>query len=95
MSLTSNIWKIKEIPNEIKTLDNTRINRYIKTHPHLLFPEYETSIYIDGSIKIIGDIDKFIQTCELNNYNIVIPKHPDRICLYKEAKVCRNWKDTA
>lgn len=96
MSLSSNTWIIKPLPEETKNLDNARKNRYIKTHPHTLLSEYETSIYVDGSIKVTGDLNMFIKTCDLENYCIAIPKHPCRVCSYKEGKACiLIKKDTA
>lgn len=96
MSLSSNTWIIKPLPEETKNLDNARKNRYIKTHPHTLLPEYETSIYVDGSIKVTGDLNTFIKTCDLENYCVAIPKHPCRVCSYKEGKACISIKkDTA
>lgn len=32
--------------------DYHRINRYCKMHPHIFFPQYDYSIYVDGSIQI-------------------------------------------
>lgn len=37
-------------------LDNIRINRFCKLHPHLFFEDYKYSIYYDGSIEIIHSI---------------------------------------
>ncbi len=37
-------------------LDNVRINRFCKLHPHLFFKNYKYSIYYDGSIEIIHSI---------------------------------------
>ena len=95
-SLTSKTWQIRQLPKECEILDNVRRNRYIKMHTHTLFSEYDLSIYVDGSIRICGDLNEFTKTCELNKYNIVIPKHPARDCIYKEAPVCVSMrKDTA
>lgn len=95
-TLVSNTWIIKQLPKEVNNLDNARKNRYVKTHPHVLLPEYETSIYIDGSITVIGDLNNFVKTCDLENNSIIVPKHPCRICLYKEGKACISIKkDTA
>lgn len=38
------------------TGDFTRINRYCKLHPHIFFPQYHYSIYIDGRIQIRKEI---------------------------------------
>lgn len=87
-SLKSDIWETRQIPAMALQLDNIRKNRYVKLHPHLLFPEYECSIYIDGNISITGDVNTFITTCNLERCSIVIPKHPWRNCIYEEAQEC-------
>ena len=43
------------IPEYLRN-DYTRINRYCKIHPHILFPEYKYSVYVDGSITIQTEI---------------------------------------
>ena len=44
------IWQFK--PLQFNKLDNVRNNRWHKLHPHLLFSEYEESLYLDGNINI-------------------------------------------
>lgn len=41
----------ENIPERLKG-DFTRINRYCKLHPHIFFPQYKYSIYIDGKVII-------------------------------------------
>jgi len=60
--------------------------RYHKIMPHLLF-DCEYSIWLDGSIKLISDPQMLIDRY-LKNSDIATFKHPDRICLYEEARVC-------
>ncbi len=57
-------------------------NRYIKMHPHLIFPDYKYSIYVDANIQIKGDLSEII--CE-SNLGISAFKHYWRDCLYYEA----------
>lgn len=83
------LWKRVDI-NSIKqtsNLDNQRKNRYIKTHPHVLFPGYSYSIYIDANIRIIGNLSKYL--CAIGNIvPIAVNWHPVRYCVYSEAKAC-------
>lgn len=44
----------KEITNPIYQ------SRYCKMHPHIVFPNYRYSIYVDGSITITGSLEDFI-----------------------------------
>ena len=35
-------------------LDNARNQRWHKIHPHILFPEYEVSLWVDGNVDILN-----------------------------------------
>ena len=43
------------LPPEIRK-DPVLCNRWCKMHPHLLFPEYACSIYVDANIRILSDM---------------------------------------
>ncbi|GAB6268722.1 MAG: hypothetical protein STSR0002_14640 [Smithella sp.] len=80
-------WQIR--PLRFDKLDNTRNQRWHKIHPHILFPEYEKSIWLDANINILNedvfaDIDKAIDESCL----ISIAPHPERNCIYDELIVC-------
>ena len=45
------VWQIK--PLVFDKLDNTKNNRWHKLNPHLLFPEYKKSLYLDGNLRIL------------------------------------------
>lgn len=84
---TESIWKKIDISliNEISDLTtNTEKARYVKTHPHILFKEYEYSIFIDGNLLIVADLVPMIE--QLGNKSIGIHYHPHNKCVYKEAK---------
>ena len=87
-------WQIRQIPEELKNLDATKQNRAIKLNPHKYFKEYDLSVYVDGNVELKGDLNKLLLNI-LDNTSIYIPKHPQRNCIYKEADVCKGWKDTA
>ena len=45
------VWEIREFDCG---LDNPRlVSRYPKMHPHVLLPEYEASVYVDGNIELL------------------------------------------
>lgn len=75
------------IPSDI--ISPIKRNRYIKMHPHLLFPEYKYSIYIDGNIIIKEDITSFIKK---NLSGIAAFMHPRRDCLFYEAITIVNFR---
>ena len=84
-------WTIKPLAYTKSTL--VKQNRWHKTHPHILFPEYDYSLYIDSNISIIKErvfdkVDEFIKRGIL----IAVPSHPERRCIYQEAEVVKDTK---
>lgn len=47
------------VPDMLKG-DPARINRYFKLHPHLFFPQYHYSIYVDGHVSIEGELHRLL-----------------------------------
>ena len=68
-------------------MNNMLVNRWYKMHPHVLFPDYEESIYIDANIQIndFEIIEKKISLLERDDVSIAITDHLFRDCIYKEA----------
>lgn len=64
-------------------------NRYVKMHPHLLFPNYRYSIYIDGNVEILRDVSVFVQKSKTG---ISVFRHPLRDDIYMEAFAIANAK---
>lgn len=83
------VWEIRELSG-LGIEDPQILSRYPKMHPHLLLPDYESSLWIDGNLQI----------CSSELYAI-LPKryaegtiyagvpHPTRDCPYREARVCQ------
>lgn len=84
-------WNWLDAQPYIENLNTTNVKkaRYIKTHPHILFPNYKYSIFIDGNIRTITDVSKFINNIN-NKTKIAIHPHPYRECIYDEAINCKN-----
>jgi hypothetical protein len=78
------IWKGRPFPDG--DLDATRMNRQVKLLPHKFFPEYEYSVYVDGSINIVGDIRALLE--KYDHPSMLSFNHPRRSCIYEEGKVC-------
>ena len=55
-------WTVLPIPKEVNEMPLTPVKkqRYIKTHPHVFFKNYELSIYIDANYIIKGDLEDFL-----------------------------------
>ncbi len=77
------VWIIKPIPysNPIQT----KIARWVKTHPEELLPEYEASLWMDSNI-IITAAYAYDRVAELQSQNASLStmKHHRRDCVYDE-----------
>jgi len=89
LNITSNTWQIREIPKFLNELDSTKKARCIKIMPHFFLKEYEMSLWVDGNIQIVGFINQLITLNNFNDHDFYISKHPERICVYKEAEVIK------
>lgn len=78
------VWEVR--PIMYHNNDNTRICRYVKTHPEELLKEYEVSIWMDANIQITTDY-LYGRVLELDEQNVFVSAlyHPTRDCIYAEA----------
>lgn len=83
--LTSDIWEIRLI--EECDLPSNMMNRKYKILPHLFLNEYEWSLYVDANIAIVGNPLELANKY-LSKYDMAVPKHFARDCVYEEAKEC-------
>lgn len=84
-------WKIK--PLVFNKMDYVRKNRWHKLHPHILFPEYERSVYVDGNVnflsdEIFADLDMAIEASR----KISLGPHSARNCVYDELIACLKYE---
>lgn len=94
-NIKSNVWEIRPIPEFLSDLSDAKRNRYIKTHPHEFFREYDLSIYIDGNIRQIGEVNELIEK-ECSTGSIFFYRHPYTTCIYDEMNaVVYGFKETA
>ena len=84
--LKSDIWEIRLI--EECDLASNMMNRKYKILPHLFLSEhYQWSLYVDANIAIIRN-PMDLGNKYLSQYDMAIPKHFIRDCVYAEAKEC-------
>ena len=78
------VWQVRSIA--YTNPDNTRICRYVKTHPEDLLPEYEFSVWIDSNV-VITSSKVYERAIELYHVGAVIASinHLGRDCIYDEA----------
>jgi len=83
--IKSNIWEIRHI-KECDIPPNV-MNRKYKILSHLFLSEYEWSLYVDTNVAILKN-PLYLANKYLIKYNMVVPKHFARNCVYEEAKYC-------
>ncbi|TKX40350.1 glycosyltransferase domain-containing protein [Halorubrum sp. CGM4_25_10-8A] len=76
-------WNVRTLSEQ--TLSPKLKSGKVKTLPHRYFPEYHQSIWVDANIGITGDIDKLLEE-QLIDFNLAVPEHPYRSCIYNEAE---------
>lgn len=91
-SLEPNGWEIRPMPEGLEGLTKVKQQRMVKVLPHKYLPDYDISIWVDGSIKIKKDLREFLKTFIYSGYSIFIPTHPTRSCIYKECEVVKKIK---
>ena len=80
------IWKIKKL--SFSALDNTKNARWHKTHPHILFRDYDESIWIDANINV--KTSYLFEIIQSKNTSMLIPIHYQRNCIYQECDACKD-----
>jgi len=84
-------WQVQPMI-EFEHKDPVRKAKYYKLFPHLLFPEYDYSIWIDGNWDIKGpDLEQKILNLIHHDSQVATLPHPERNCIYKEAEVCLKY----
>lgn len=92
--LKSSVWDIRLMDND-ENLDNIRLARKHKILCHKYLAEYDYSIYIDGKIKIIGNLAEYVRKYGKSSDMLCFP-HFVRSCAYEEAIACVQYqKDNA
>lgn len=81
----SGSWKLLPLP--VAHGDSVLDSRFVKMHPHVLFPEYSCSIYVDGNVRVRGKVSALARSA-LREGVLAIYAHPFRDCIYDEAKEC-------
>lgn len=78
-------WHLMKLPES--NLNDKDLNRYIKMHPHLLFPQYDCSVYVDGNIQVVSELKNLIDD-SLSSRDIALYQHYKRDNVYSEALEC-------
>lgn len=90
LSAIDSVWQVN--PLVCKLENHRKTSRWHKANSHLLFPDADITVWVDGSqkFKSFRLFKDFIEPC-LNN-GIATFKHPDRDCIYQEYHACWQLK---
>lgn len=78
------VWQLRPIP--YSNPDPIRIARWVKTHPEVLLPDYEYSLWLDANIQIRRpDVYERSVALKENETKAASMWHHQRDCIYDEA----------
>lgn len=83
----SEVWQVRPLVWDDSQLTNRLKSKKHKLFAHLLFPEYERSIWIDSSAWIKKDLRRYAEVYMKESDMLCFP-HPERNCLYGEGWDC-------
>ncbi len=88
--LHSDVWEVRYVDLP-ENMEARHWVRKFKVLPHLFFPEYETSIWVDASLGILQDLRKYMMQYQKASDILFFP-HYARDCVYDEGAICMVWK---
>ena len=80
-------WIIRQLPrgnSEVK-FSPEALNRQVKINPHLFFPEYSYSLYVDANLSIDGNVMSLIRN-RVRDLPLVAFAHPERSSAFDEIE---------
>lgn len=80
------VFEIRPIP--FRHADPVRMARYVKTHPHQLFPDHDVAIWMDAATIIASDVRPLIARLAATGSPVGGIPHPRRHDVYGEAYLC-------
>ncbi len=79
-------WDVRPLHKFVR--DSRRTARWHKINSHLLFPQAETTVWVDGSMQLKAPATRLVEQ-GLGGHNVLAAfKHPDRTCVYLEHLAC-------
>lgn len=80
-------WTIK--PLVYNKSSNVKNARWHKVNAHVLFPEYDYSLWLDSNIIVNTNIYTCLEDLIKQNIIVAVPNHPARDCIYDEANIIK------
>ena len=94
-TLRSSVWDVRPLPEDTKDLSQVKKQRYVKINAHNVLPEYKLSVWVDGNVEVVGDLNKLTDSVLTDSVSVYVPQHPQRKCIYDEAKAVMSMKKDA
>lgn len=89
----NSVWK--PMPLEYVSHDPTRTARFVKTHPHLYFADYDWAIWVDANLLLVEKPEALLPDPGSKS-KVLTWHHPLRNCVYQEGDECiKRGKDDA
>jgi hypothetical protein len=89
-------WEMRRMTRLFR--DPQRTNRWYKLHPHLLFPRFRVTVWLDANLRprfSPGEDPDAVASAWLAGRDWATSAHPERDCVYDEAEICRStWRET-
>jgi tetratricopeptide (TPR) repeat protein len=79
-------YKIHALPK--LNIDDARLSRYMKMHPHELSDLYDLVVWLDASIMIVGDLYQILEKFMASGKPIGANVHPQRNTVQEEYEAC-------
>lgn len=87
------VWKKITVENvdEFEKMDDYHKSKFCKMMPHILFPEYDYSIWVDGNVQIVADLVPLVDRME-DKTAMATFRNPLHDCIYTEKNflICKN-----
>ena len=78
-------WTARPVPAELRELSAVKRQRVVKICPHRYLPEYGTTLWVDGNVRVDKDVRAFAARFDLGAFPLYTRPHPSRDCVYEEA----------
>jgi len=74
-------------------LDNKKLSRMFKVCTHKFLPNYEEYLYVDSKFsKCPMNLNEWKDLYDMDNYDLMVMKHPKRNCIYAEGRAIVSGK---
>lgn len=79
------VWKKLDLSHVdgFDEMDGYHKSKYCKLHPHVLFPEHDYSIWVDGNVQIVGDLYPLVDRMD-DSHVMETFENPIHNCIYTE-----------